>query len=85
VGNNCYLFVATPPANADDLIALLRYVAAAQPTVGNSIEDALKAARVLLVSDASAASDELESRLRAAQVPVERLSSPYVQAFAPPA
>jgi hypothetical protein len=80
---DCYLFVATPPSNAGDLIALLRYVAATQPIVGNSFEDALKASRVVLISEASAAGDELESRLRAAQVPVERPSSPYAQAFAP--
>jgi hypothetical protein len=80
--NAGYLFVVTPPNDADDLIALLRYVAATQPTIGNSVEEALKAARVVLISDASPAGDELESRLRAAQVPVERPSSPYIQVFA---
>jgi hypothetical protein len=69
-----YLFIGSPPSNAEDLIALLHFAAQAQPQVGNSVEEALKAKYVLLIGADGEANANAESVLRAALVPVERIS-----------
>jgi hypothetical protein len=76
-----YLFIGSPPSNAEDLIALLHFAAQAQPQIGNSVEEALKANYVLLIGADGEANANAESVLRAALVPVERISHDIAQAL----
>jgi hypothetical protein len=73
-----YLFVDAPPNTADGMVALLRFVAERQPKVGNDLEEALKASRVLLLGEASG---QIENTLRTAAVPVERITGDVALAF----
>lgn len=71
-----YLFIVTPPEDPHTLIGLLAFVAKHQPRIGNTLEDALKAERVIIVGDKAVKdhADRLEhvaSVLRAASVQVE--------------
>ncbi len=53
------------------MLALLRFVAEQQPSFGDSLEDALKAERVLLVGAGSEAGQQAAAVLTAAAVAVE--------------
>ncbi|RIK41088.1 MAG: hypothetical protein DCC55_13065 [Chloroflexi bacterium] len=66
-----YLFVATPPDDAAKLIELLRYVAGVRPMIGNDLEEALKAERVVVVGQESAAGQHAANLLTAAGLTVE--------------
>jgi hypothetical protein len=81
-GERPYLFVSATPTEAADLLALLRYVTEVQPVVGNSVEEALKASRVLLVdlTPADNTTASVEGVLRAAGVPVTRVEPPLAAA-----
>jgi hypothetical protein len=74
-----YLLLAAPIKKLEDLTTLLRYVAQHQPQVGLSLEEALKASRVLIVGDDAQSCQRLENMLRAAQVPVESISQDLAQ------
>jgi hypothetical protein len=76
-----YLFIDSPPTKTEDLIALLNFVARTQPQIGNSVEEALKANYVLMIDADGEANAQAESVLRAAQVPVERISHDIAQAI----
>jgi hypothetical protein len=73
-GGNHYLFVSSPPGEITEVIALMRYVSTTHPQVGNSLEEALKADRVTILGTPDAASTAIESALRAAAIPVERIA-----------
>jgi hypothetical protein len=77
-----YLFIQAPLTNTEDLIALLRYAAEVRPQVGDNLEEALKAARVILIGEETASGQHVESVLRAASVPVERISEEIAQTLA---
>lgn len=66
-----YLFVAAPPTEISELLALLRYVAEHQPQMGDQLEDALKADRILLVGGDSEAGQHAAQLLRAAAIQLE--------------
>jgi hypothetical protein len=78
-----YLFVATPPAEPDKLMALLRYVAATPLPIGNNLEEALKAERVILVGAESAAGQQAVSVLSAAAIVVEPFCWDGAEQFEP--
>lgn len=76
------LFVAKPPEDADTLLALLRYVAETRPTVSNTLEEALKAERVVIVGAGSDAAQQAADMLRAASVHVDFFTCDAVTALA---
>lgn len=76
------LYIAAPPGDADTLLALLRYVAAAQPQVSDTLEDALKAEHVVIVGAGSEAGQQAADMLRAASVQVEFFTDDNVTASA---
>ena len=66
-----YVFVAAPAQQLEQQLALLRYVAAYQPQVGNDLAEAAQAAVVLLVEDEQAPSS-VEQELLLQNVTVVR-------------
>lgn len=68
-----YLFIDAPVSNPAEFTALLRFVAATQPQIGNNLEEALKASHVLIIGEASEHLLAVENALAAALVPVRRL------------
>jgi hypothetical protein len=78
-GKGLYLLVASTISQPADLTALLRYVAQKQPQVGDSLEEALKASRVLIVGDDEQTCQRLGNSLRAALVAVECVSQNIAQ------
>ena len=66
-----YIFVAAPPQQLEQQLALLRYVAAYRPQVGNDLAEAAQAAIVLLVEDEQAPSS-VEQELLLQNVTVVR-------------
>jgi hypothetical protein len=69
-----YLLVTEPPSDPAQLLALLRFVADAQPLVGDSLEEALKAERVILIGEHAEAVEPIAHMLRAAGIAVERFA-----------
>jgi hypothetical protein len=66
-----YLYVATPPTDPQTLLALLHFVAEIQPQIGNSLEEALKADRVILVGAQDETMSDVAKLLSAAGAQVE--------------
>jgi hypothetical protein len=66
-----YLYIAAPPETTAEVVALLRFVADHGPSFGDSLEDALKAERVVIVGADSGAGQQAAALLAAASVAVE--------------
>lgn len=77
-----YLFISSNGAvdaqTVDELIAVLRYVSAMQPQVGNNLADAAKAQQVVIVGEPEV---ELVEKLESKRIHVEQVSSSLIDAF----
>jgi hypothetical protein len=75
-----YIFVGTPPQRLEQQLALLHYVAANRPQVGNDLGEAAQAAIVLLVEDEQAPSS-VEQELLLQNVTVARVHGDWEAFF----
>jgi hypothetical protein len=78
--HDVYVYVAAPPQRLDQQLALLRYVAAYRPQVGNDMAEAARAAIVLLLEDEQAPSS-VEEQLRLQNVTVARARGDWAAFF----
>jgi len=77
-----YLYVVSAPQRAEDLVALLRYVAKAQPAIGCELEVAAKAGRVILLDEDDSALSDAEYHLLVRNVAVDRVRGDWSSFFA---
>ncbi len=72
-----YLLVGSPARSKEDFMAVVRYAARFQPTVGTDEAEARKARHVTILGGSSAVSALVEQGLRLAGCQVQRIESDY--------
>lgn len=76
-----YLLARQSPRQRADFLSILRYVARFAPEIGQDLEEARKARRVLILGSVQAVSEEEEEALRAAGCQVSRVEGAWAEAL----